>query len=562
AYNVFAISLLNVLNGNFDWKGGNSVGGSHWHEMGGKVAGQVSLKSVPGGNSPSGVPISRHGVDYEKDAPNLHARDGYPAKRPWFPFVKYWNYQEILPSIKDEYPYGVDVLIMYWNDMLYSTPAARDVGEAVMADEKKIPHIIAFDILIGETSKWADYILPDTTWLERWSTPHVAPAILTKASGFRQPLVGTFSEEVIGGATRKFYVSPFSRGNVAQDYWLGTQDATGPQLLEDILIALGGRLGIPGVGPGAFDISQAASGYDWRGDLYSAWDWYLNVLNNFSVETGGQVTVDEILAKGGLFEPLTGSPNDPNVAYDGDYLAHAYKGILHLYIEDLATTRDSMTGETFDPLPRYAPVRDLLDNPVEPPPGFDFHLVTYRRVYHAQGRTICNPWLQGIEPEGFVELNTADGERLGIRTGDYVRVESPDGVIIAGRARLTEGMRPGVVGAPHSYGHWEMGSNDANTINGNAVPFDKARSKGVLLNHVMKLDPVLGDVTLQDKVGGAASFYDSPVRVSKASGPLKGGVVWLSRAGQSTSQSALDAIRARLRARQKTIRSRSSRLWD
>ncbi|RMF71981.1 MAG: hypothetical protein D6738_12615 [Acidobacteria bacterium] len=516
-YNLFAIHLLNILVGNFDWKGGNSKGGSHFSETGGKAPGQVAIKTVVGGLSPSGVPVTRFGKHYETDAPNLFARDGYPAKRPWFPFNTRWNYQEILPSIKDGYPYQVEAVILYWNDMLYSTPAARAEGERILADESKIKLLVAFDILIGETSKWADYILPDTTWLERWSTPHVSPAILTKTSGFRQPLVGSIIEETIDGKPRKFYVSPLSQGNVARDYWLGTEEATGPQLMEDIMIALGARLGIPGVGAGAFDLSGAAPNYDWRSGLYSAWDWYLNILNNLSVETG--VPVDEIIAKGGVFAPVNGDPSDPSASYDGDYIKSKFAKLIHMYIEPLATTRDSMTGEFYDPLPKVEPVRDALDRPIVEPPGFDLHAITYRYVYHAQARTIANPWLQGLRPENAIEMNAGDGRARGLRSGDLVRIEGPNGAFAVGRVRLTEGMRPGVVGIPHSYGHWEMGSNGNHTIDGQPVPHDPARGRGVVLNPLLMLDPYLQDVCLQDKIGGSASFYDTPVRVI----PLGGG---------------------------------------
>lgn len=513
AYNVFAVNTLNILNGNFDHKGGYTGGGGHWHETGGKVAGQVSLGTVPDANPAQGVPISRHFKSYEKDAPNLFARDGYPAKRPWYPFNKDWTYYDILPSIKTGYPYQVEVLFTYWNDVLYSAPAAREVGEQVLADESKLKLYVAFDILIGETSKWADYLLPDTTWLERWSTPHISPAQQTKASGFRQPFVGSFIEQEIDGKTRKFYVSPLSSGNVARDFWNGTAEATGPQLMEDIMIALGGRLGIPGVGAGAFDVSGADPAYDWRSGLYSGWDWYLNILNNWSVESG--VPVEEIMAKGGVFEPLGGAPDDSEVLYDGDFVAHKFGKIIHLYQERMVKTNNSMTGQPFDPLPQVLPTMDVLGRPLEVPEGYDFQLIIYRNVYHAQARTICDPALQGLMPENFIEINADDGHKLGIRSGDQVRVTNQDGGFVQGLALLTEGMRPGVVGIPHSYGHWEMGSNGSNTIDGQPVAFDPARGKGVAANPVMKLDPYLGDVTMHDVIGGSAAFLDTPVRIER-----------------------------------------------
>jgi anaerobic selenocysteine-containing dehydrogenase len=508
-HNFLAIVALNALVGNYDWKGGNSVGGSHYHEEGGKVAGQVSLKTVPGGNSPSGVAISRHGKRYDTDAPNLFARDGFPAKRPWTPLNVRWNYQEILPSIADEYPYPIKALILYWNDILYSTPAAKEVGAEILKDESKIPFLVAFDILVGETSKYADLLLPDTTWLERFSTPHVSPAIVTVTSGYRQPFVGTFITATVGGKERSFYVSPRATGNVAKDFWMGTNDASGPQLLEDIMIALGARLGIPGVGAGAFNTSNAAGGYSWSSGLYSATDWYQNILNNFSIEAG--VTVDDIVKKGGAFGPITGNPANESESYSGNFIKKSYKGIHHLYIELLKTTKDSMTGKTYDPLPAFIPIQDALGhNLTLSKTYYPFKMITYKPAYHAQGRTICNPWLQLIKPSNFLEMNRQDALSMSLETGDMVRITNPDGVTAEGMVFLTEGIRPGVVAISHSYGHWEMGSKP---VNGGA--FDPARGLGIAGSPLNMLDPKLKNVCLQDTIGASSSFYDTPVMVEK-----------------------------------------------
>ncbi len=508
-YSLMAVAALNALVGNYDWMGGSSAGGSHYHETGGKVAGQVSLKSVPGGVSPSGVPIGRHGKSYEKDAPNLFARDGYPARRPWTPLNKRWNYQEILPSIDERYPYPIGALILYWNNSLYSIPAAKERGAEILKDENKVSVLIAFDILVGETSKFADYVLPDTTWLERFSTPHVSPAIVTTTSGFRQPLVGTFEKAMVGGKRRSFYVSPRSTGNVAKDFWQGSSEASGPQLLEDILIALGGRMGLPGVGANAFNSTSAAGGYKWSSGLYSASDWYQNILNNFAVETG--LPVSEIAGKGGAFAPLSGDPSDNSESYSSHFIKKAYKGIHHFYVERLKTTKDSMTGRPCDPLPAYFPVRDALGNNLRlGETYYPFELIAYKNVYHAQARTICNPWLQQIKPANFLDMNSRDARALGLETGDVVQIINPDGVVAEGMVFATEGIRPGVVAIAHSFGHWEMGSKP---VNGGA--YDPVRGLGISQSPLNMLDPALMNVCLQDTIGGSASFNDTRVRVEK-----------------------------------------------
>jgi tetrathionate reductase subunit A len=518
-YNALAIGTLNMLVGNFDWKGGNSGGGGRFREEGG-VPGSINIKKVVGGVTPKGIPISRHSKFYEKDAPNLFARDGYPAKRPWTPFNRDWLYHDLLPSIEEGYPYPIDTLIIYWNALPYATPAQREVFERTVADTEKIKLFVAFDVVIGEASRWADYILPDSTSLERWGTPHNgSPLITTKVGNFRKPVVGSYIKTEIAGKERVFYVPTYAKGNVALDAWREVgevsgnwPEAEGPQLAEDVFIALAVRLGIPGVGRNTFDLTGAKEGLDWRADLYSAWDWYLNLVNNFAVDSG--VSPEEIIAKGGVFAPLDTTPADPASRYSGPYLKSQYKNLLHFYIEVLATTKDSMTGEPYDPLPGYHPVRDALDRELPEDDRFPFAVVTYKDAYHGQARTVQNSWLRIIKPENFIEMNVVDGQRLGIADGAKVRLVAPSGAAVVGRVKLVQGVRPGVLAISHHYGHWASGAETVK-INGQTVPGDPSRALGVQSNLVGRLDPALGNVTLMDKIGGSAAFFDTRVRVER-----------------------------------------------
>ncbi|MEW5877641.1 MAG: molybdopterin-dependent oxidoreductase [Acidobacteriota bacterium] len=520
-YNALAIGTLNMLVGNFDWKGGNSGGGGRFKFEGG-IPGSVNIKKVVGGVSPKGIPISRHSKFYEKDAPNLFARDGYPAKRPWTPFNRDWLYHDLIPSIADGYPYPIDTLITYWNALPYATPAQREVFERTVADPEKIKLFVAFDVVIGETSRWADYILPDSTSIERWGSPaDASPAVTTKVGNFRKPVVGSYITVEINGKERKFYVPTFARGNVALDAWRekgevsgNWPEAEGPQLAEDVFIALAVRLGIPGVGRNTFDLTGAKEGLDWRADLYSAWDYYLNVLNNLSVDSG--VPPEEILEKGGVFAPLDREPKDPAARYDGPYLKSQFKGLLHFYIEALAIAKDSMTGRPYDPLPGVHPVTDALGREVDDGEEYPFAVVTYKDAYHGQARTVQNSWLRLIKPENFIEMNRTDGQRLGIRDGDWVKLTAPGGASVEGRVKLMEGVRPGVIAVSHHYGHWASGAETVK-VNGQTVPGDSARALGVQSNLVGRLDPHLGNVCLMDKIGGSAAFFDARVRVEKAS---------------------------------------------
>ena len=105
--------------------------------------------------------------------------------------------------------------------------------------------------------------------------------------------------------------------------------------------------------------------------------------------------IQYVLDRGGRFE-------DYGKAYKGDHTNHAYKKICLIYNEKLATTKNSMTGEYFDGLPYYEPIRDSLGRPVvRDEQKYPFRLNTYHPAYHAQARTAACPLAHGDHPGGM-----------------------------------------------------------------------------------------------------------------------------------------------------------------
>ncbi|RMD63413.1 MAG: formate dehydrogenase, partial [Alphaproteobacteria bacterium] len=120
-------------------------------------------------------------------------------------------------------PYPIDVLFMYmanmgWNSSM-NVPAVLDALTASAPDGEgyAIPRIIYSDAYFSETVAYADLILPDTTYLERWDCISLLDRPICEADGpadaIRQPVVAPDRD-----------VRPF----------------------QDVLIELGARLGLPG----------------------------------------------------------------------------------------------------------------------------------------------------------------------------------------------------------------------------------------------------------------------------------------------------------------------------
>ncbi|MDA9983038.1 molybdopterin-dependent oxidoreductase, partial [Gammaproteobacteria bacterium] len=488
-YNQLAIQHLNTLIGNYDWKGGCTAGAGGWNHK----SGEVKLSNVADDPGVEGLRIDRAKTFYnEEEAGSLF--EGYPAQRPWFPFATHGNYQEVIPSVEDGYPYPLKVLITYWNAWPYSTPALRKIWEKTVADESKLPLLVSISPVIGEVAAWADYILPDSTYLEKFSVPGV-PWRVNKGTSFQRPVVGKFDGIPIGD----------SGGNTIPEGAVNnyTPVLGNTKAVLDIHIGLAKELGLPGVGAGAL-LDDAGIPV---GDLHNSWDWARSILRN--IEASALVPLEEILSKGGVFD-------NPTDEYVGEKLAYPYANIIRMFADPIARTKDSVTGEYYSGVPHYKPIAHSDGTPVDDGSDFPFRLITYKTVHHGQARTNVNPWLMLMIPENPVEISAIDAAALEITTGDDVKIisASQGNKEIRGKALVTQRIKPGVVAVSHHYGHWEQHSR-AHMVNGEDMGHDPSRGAGLQPTQIMRTDKVYNNVSLQEPIGASCSFYDTWVKVGK-----------------------------------------------
>lgn len=517
-----AIIGLNLLIGNPDWAGGLMPGGGHWQEQGDRRPGPFPLRELhPGKVRSFGVPLTREGKRYEKST--LFA--GYPARRPWYPFTSN-VYHEVLPAAAARYPYRIGAVFLHKGTPGLSVPAAN-TQLAVLMDLDAVPLLFACDIVVGESSMYADYLFPDLSIWERWGTPHTTPDSPNKVSKVRQPMVAPIPEMVTVFGERM------------------------PISMEAVMLAIAEELGLPGYGPDGFGpgqpftrpedyylrlVANIAAG-DRPGDEVpmaapEEVELFVNSRRHLPLEVFDPVRWERavgtewwprviyVLNRGGRFEDYEG-------AYRGDKVAHQHRGLLHFYSEPVAQARHAMTGRRFSGLARYLPVEDALGREVRDD-AFPLVAITYKNILGGQSRTLPgNYWLSAIEPENRVWMNRQTAGELGLEDGQLVRIVSasnPSGRWelgngrsrgVVGTLKLTNGVRPGVVAVSWHYGHWAYGAGDLE-IDGVVVRGDPRRATGLCTNAVLRVDPHLGDVCLTDPVGGSASFYDTRVRVVPA----------------------------------------------
>ncbi|MCL5038730.1 MAG: molybdopterin-dependent oxidoreductase [Firmicutes bacterium] len=234
-YSMRAINTLNHLIGNHDWKGGSITTGAKYQDF---VGPRYDLLKVPGGLKPWGVSLVRGGAVYEKST--LFQRDGYPARRPWYPFGANVIY-EVVPSAQEAYPYPLKALFVYSKSIPMSMPQGWLQAE-VLKDTRAIPLLVVSDVVLGETATYADFVLPDLSYLERWQRESIYPNVKVKVSHLTQPV------------TR---VVPEARS------------------IEDVFIEILKKMNLPGAGAGAFPGGGSLDRVD---------DFYLKMVANIAFD--------------------------------------------------------------------------------------------------------------------------------------------------------------------------------------------------------------------------------------------------------------------------------------
>lgn len=507
-YTAWSVLMLNVLVGNWNWKGGVSVSGGGFPAF---AAGpRYNLKKFPDMVAPKGVFLSRSKFPYEKTSEfkrrTAAGQSPYPTKAPWYPFSPP-ILTEYLTSHFDGYPYKLKAMISFMANPLYGHAGLNAAIGEKMKDPKELGLYVAIDGFINETSALADYIVPDSVMYEAWGWTKPWNGTVTKCSTARWPISDPKQAKTADGE---------------------------PVTVEMFLIAIGKHMDLPGFGDKVIADSD--------GNLHPLnrpEDWYLRAGANVAfagkpvdeasdddIELAGvgrimpdiektlkpeeQRRVAYVYARGGRME-------DYAKAYDGEKLTHAYPKPLLVYNQKVGTSVNTISGERFVGVPTWYP-QQLADgtplSEVFPESEWPLQLASFKSNLQSS-YSIASPVLRSIQPDNPVSINPQDAEKAGVKSGDKVRIVTPGGSQLA-TALVRDGIAPGVVAIPHGYGHWELGARGHN-IDGVQQPDRPELAAGVALNLIGLQDPHRGGhATLGDWVVGSAARQALPARIERA----------------------------------------------
>ncbi|DAB33400.1 MAG TPA: tetrathionate reductase subunit TtrA [Sulfurospirillum sp. UBA12182] len=503
-YTTYAIMMLGALVGNLNHKGGMSAGGGKFKNFDGA---KYNLLAYKGKNKPQGTRIDRARKPYEKSSEYKRkvesGQNPYPAKDNWYPFTNALQ-TEVITSSANEYPYKLGALISWNANFIYAQSGSKNLEPLLKDPKKAVPLFVAIDPFINETSKFADYIVPDSVLFETWGVVSPWSGYLTKANHVRFPILESPNAKFANGE---------------------------PISMDSFIIELGKALGLKSFGENAI-ASKDGQFYP----LHKPEDFYLRAFENIAID--GKEPVSEIsdeelqicglekyiaslqsickenwrrvayvMSRGGRFA-------SKQSAYDGDKMNASYKKAIAIYNEKVGTSKNALTGERYSGTPKYYPSRYCDGTKIKVGKnGYELLAFSYKSNVLSSA-TAALEKLREIRYTTYIDINPATAKKYGISHGDEVMLSSFE-QSIKGIARFKEGTHPLSVGVEHGGGREGEGAVHVK-IDGKSFEGKIERKSGVFLNKLGLLDHTkLGIATLSDFAVGSNARQAIPVKIEK-----------------------------------------------
>ncbi len=360
-------------------------------------------------------------------------------------------YQAVADQVIDGQ--SLDVLFLYDANPIYETPGGARFLEAF----EKIDFIVSFSTFMDESAEYADLVLPEPTFMERWQDDYIE-GLGYPGVGLRQPVVEPL-HNTMNTPDFLLQVAKTMGGPVAQAFpWQSYEE-----LLQERLKNVG---------------------TDWE-TLKELGVW-LTPGYRYS-RRGSDRWVSEVIGRDRKHAP-----------HDGrfDFFSRELHCILgELSKDDLAAMGAGVSGDALF-LPHYEEVQYAGDEKTYPlvlnvvtlmslgSYGYNANLPSLQEI---SGMTVGEKW------DSWLEMNHETAHELGLSDQTPVWIESPFGKIKT-KVRLVKGVHPGVVNLPHNQGHTAIGR--------------WAKDRGV--NGLAIMNPASEPFT------GLAAFTNTRVRVYRA----------------------------------------------
>ena len=333
--------------------------------------------------------------------------------------ARHASYRSMLALAEDAREGRIQVLIVNQANPVFTMPEAAGIREALAA----IPLIVSLSSFMDETTAMADLILPSHTYLESWGDDFPEPGVGFRAGAISQPVVSPLYDTrdtgdtllaVAAAVNPEGGLTAASTEEYLRDRWraIFDRDGAAEAAAEDAQETVAAEIvevAATELAPAEGAVATEADPAGWMPDAFDEfWNsvlragvWGENTRAEPAVVTVDPSVIDSI----GVDAPEFSGSSD------------AYPFILHPY---LSLTMHDGSGAN---LPWMQELPDPLTS------------------------VVYGSWL---------EINPATAQELGLRDGDLVEVESPDGTVSV-PVLTFPAIMPNVVAMPVGQGHSQYG---------------------------------------------------------------------------------------------------------
>lgn len=427
--NGIAIQLLNTLIGAIDVPGGhlgtNPVG-PNWSPKTGPDGLLVPDGELRG---PPSYPLRRVARPENAELVEL------------FPVASYSRPMFLVNLMEPKYglPYQPEVIINCRTNFVHSTANPEQVIEAV----KKVPFMVTMTSEMNETAEIADIVLPDAHFLERL-------------------------DAFVNG-------QHWMHAGLGQWYWLYRIPVVKPmgeaRHWAEMLLEVANRMGfsshLHSLVNTKFGLKEP---FKLKPDHLYSYEEMIDVVSmgRFGEEHG----LDFFKEHGYL---VTGKKKIQE-AYPRPFI----KPRIPIYYEHFIEAGEQVKRVTEElglpwDLDDYQPIPDWKPCPAYKEAGdYDLFVVNFKLNFHTLTNTNENPWLNELarrHPDVYmIRMNPATAEEKGIRDGELVHVETPQGNQVEGVVSLDEGVHPQCVGIA---GCFRQRANGLKISRGKGIHFNR-----------------------------------------------------------------------------------------
>ncbi|RMF56733.1 MAG: hypothetical protein D6748_12860 [Calditrichaeota bacterium] len=389
----------------------------------------------------------------------------------------------LLDNIQSGEPYPIEVALLIHTNPLFELPEKERFQKAL----EKIPFVVSFSSEMDESSIWADLILPDHTYLEKWDLDYEVPQLpftqVTISQPIIQPRFNTrhigdvilSCARLLGGSVQKSLPETDYRGLVqkeAEALFRSHRGFITSGQFEDFFQSFLSRRG--------FKYQEFAT-------FEEFWEALLKEGSWLEIPQPVSDLFPRLSTPSGKFE------------FFSQTFYHQYKALPH-HVQNVLKSDSPLSmalskgDQAF--LPHFEEPNVNGDSIEYPYFLYPFSILTL-----FDGKMANRPLLmemvgfrRNVQWDSWAEINPETARELNIRHGDWIWIESPRGRVKV-RAHLYPGAMPGMVYLPLGLGHTASGKY--------------ASQKGVNPNDILVFD--------YDPLGGSIARNSTRVKIYKAS---------------------------------------------